>query len=122
MHSRKDAREAKRLVKGMFREAEKKGCCREAWNLVSALRGPDDRDWNLKLKTTAILRQKITGLSQKTINGCGAEIQRGTLNSVQAVLGKYRAAQSIVTNYNVVNSDHFLGHIGKAVDVLKRGA
>jgi hypothetical protein len=77
------------------------------WDILSAMRGPDNGDGRLKQATTAVLR----GLVLPHLAGGRADVAGGTLESVRKTV-HYEASQ---------RSDlHFLDHIQFAVNAIEK--
>ncbi len=54
-------------LNGLFHSNSTK-TCKEVWDILTALRGPDDSNSDVKSVTTEVIRHKIFGLDSKVEN------------------------------------------------------
>jgi len=99
------------LLRNLFEDADESGCLWEVWKLVSALRGPDDGDTELKAKYTSRIRNIFLTPSQALHVGLDAH----GFNCDRRVDSLPFHSDEFIENY-----DHYLNHIRMAAEVIER--
>lgn len=101
---------AVRMVREFFRDVEKAGCAKQVWDLVTALRGPDDNDLDVKRDTTSHIRGRLLSLMENK--------NRLRIATPHYFIYQNRRSVNIVFATADRSGAHFANHIRRAAEVL----
>ncbi len=85
---------------------------RALWSVLSALRGPDSKDYALKSATTSVIRYTAFPLAAKHADKHGGPLYASMIPDSKVAV----AARVVLNRYN---GDHFAGHSNDAFRALE---
>jgi hypothetical protein len=112
--TKKECQVLRRVLNDLDQMFAKATTSRDLWDILSALRGPDNDDVVLKNDTTAFIRTWAFPRTAMSMD-CPA-IFRG----VDYLTEKQMQALAYPSEYGLGENDHFLGHIRNAARVLQQ--